>query len=571
MIWWLANASRARLEKAALVALQEEHDWLTRVRVRFLDNLQLCVDVEVAHGGEKFPLAVIYPINFPDTPPIVMPHGDRRLSEHQYGAGGELCLQWRPDNWDAAVTGAMMVESAFGLIAAERAPDGRTGAVLSDHRTSLAAELRFETWRLMVPEGAWASLDGHLSEMVVKISLSTTARRVNRVAHLTAIGAPGNELWISPQPKLKNAGTRTGYLLLTRQDMSALAQYGGGEIDDLAKLVPDLAPLLGKQELPFLIVLEESGRHTAYDVQWSINNLPLLIPYRIIEEGELAERSASNRDAISTRYVAIVGCGSIGSKIAASLARSGVRKFLLVDEDVFLAGNLVRNELDALAIGWHKVDALADRIQQIVADADVVTRKVALGGQTSAIAMDTTVELIGECDLIIDATANPTSFNLCAGTSKRNRKPMVWAEVFGGGIGGIVARVRPDTDPPPLEARNQITTWCEDHNKPWEAAPKGRYEANPKEGPPFIADDADVAVIAAHATRFAIDILEGGETAFPSSAYAIGLKKAWIFEAPFDTWPVDLRGSGTWEVDTGLASSDVIGGLMAELVGGDAQ
>lgn len=222
MIWWLADASRARLEKAALVALQEEHDWLTSVRIRFLDNLQLCVDVEVVHGGERLPLAVIYPINFPDTPPIVMPYGERRLSEHQYGAGGELCLQWRPDNWDAAVTGAMMVESAFGLIAAERTPDGRTGVVPSDHRTSLAAELRFETWRLMVPEGAWASLDGHLSEMVVKISLSMTARRINRVAHLTAIGAPGNELWISQQPKLKNAGTRTGYLLRTRQDLSLI-------------------------------------------------------------------------------------------------------------------------------------------------------------------------------------------------------------------------------------------------------------------------------------------------------------------------------------------------------------
>lgn len=571
MIWWLADEARARLEKAALVALQEEHEWLTSVRVRFLDNLQFCVDVEVLHGGEKFALAVIYPVNFPDTPPIVMPYGERRLSEHQYGAGGELCLQWRPDNWDAAVTGAMMVESAYGLIAAERTQDGRTGAVPSDHRTSLAAELQFETWRLMVPEGAWASLEGHLSEMVVAVSLSVTARHVNRVAHLRAIGAPGNELWISPQPMLKDAGVRTGYLLRTQQDMSALRHHGGEEVDDLAKLVPELAPLLSRRELPFLIVVEESGQRTAFDIQWSRNGLPLLIPYRIVEEGELARRSASNRGAISTKNVAIVGCGSIGSKIAASLARSGVRKFLLVDEDVFLAGNLARNELDARAIGWHKVDALADRIQQIVADADVVTRRVALGGQTSAVAMDSTLELIGNCDLIIDATANPTSFNVCAGTSKRNRKPMVWAEVFGGGIGGIVARVLPESDPPPLEARNQITRWCQDHRKPWEAAPQGRYEAKPDEGPPFIADDADVAVIAAHATRFAIDILEGGETAFPCSAYAVGLKKAWIFEAPFDTWPIDLRPSGAWEVTVGAVSSEAIGGLMAELVGEDTR
>ncbi|MGZ2449353.1 putative ThiF/HesA family dinucleotide-utilizing enzyme [Rhizobium ruizarguesonis] len=568
MIWWLADEERVRAEKSAFVALQEEHDWLTSVRVRFLDNLQLCIDVDLEHGSEIFVLAVIYPTTFPDTPPIVMPYGERRLSEHQYGAGGELCLQWRPDNWDAAVTGAMMVESAYGLISTERPPDGRTGAVPSDHLSSLAAELRFETWRLMVPEGAWDSLDGHLPEMVVEVSLAMTARNLNRVAHLTAIGGHGSELWRSAQPFPK-AVSRTGYLLRTEQDFSVLAEHGGGEFADIAERVPELAPVLGKQELPFLIVMEKSGRRTAYDVQWSRNGLPFLIPYRIIEEGELAKRSASNRDALSKAHVAIVGCGSIGSKIAVSLARSGVSKFLLVDEDVFLTGNLVRNDLDARAIGWHKVDALSDRITQIVGNADVVTRKVALGGQTSAVTMDSILEMMGEYDLIIDATANPTSFNLCAGVSKRNRKPMLWAEIFGGGIGGIVARTRPETEPPPLEARNQITTWCEDHEKPWETRPRGRYEAGPDEGQPFVADDADVAVIAAHATRFAIDILEGGQR-FPFSAYAIGLTKAWIFDAPFDTWPIDLRPSGPWDTSSGTASSEVLVDLMAELTGESA-
>lgn len=567
MIWWLANENRAREEKSALVALQEEHDWLTGVRVRFLDNLQLCVDVEIVHRGERFELAIVYPTTFPDTPPIVMPRGNRRLSGHQYGSGGELCLQWRPDNWEPCVTGAMMLESAYGLIAAERGADGITGAVPSDHRTSLAANLRFETWRLMVPDGAWLSLEGPLAEMVVEISLSMTARHHNRVAHLTSIGAYGNELWKSSQPHPKHPGLRSGYLLRTQQDMSWLANYGGGECESLAELVPELGPLLAKGKLPFLIVIEKSGRRTAYDVQWSRNDLPLLVPYRIIEEGELAKRSASDREAIAGKRVAVVGCGSIGSKIAASLARAGVKKFLLVDEDIFLVGNLVRNELDARAVGWHKVDALADRIEQIMADADVVTRTVALGSQTSAITMAATLEGIGDCDLIVDATADPTAFNLCASASMRNRRPMVWAEVFGGGIGGIVARSRPNMDPPPLEARQQISNWCEAHQKPLKAVSENCYEAANDDGPPFIADDADVTVIAAHATRFAIDIFAAEGSAFPQSAYAIGLRKAWIFEAPFDTWPIALRPSGTWSAFSKSPASKTIGELMAELVG----
>ena len=57
--------------------------------------------------------------------------------------------------------------------------------------------------------------------------------------------------------------------------------------------------------------------------------------------------------------MAIVGCGSLGSKLAVMLARSGVGKFLLVDDDVLFAGNLVRHDLDWREIATHKVDSVA--------------------------------------------------------------------------------------------------------------------------------------------------------------------------------------------------------------------
>lgn len=566
MTWWLLDQNRARAEKAAFVALQEEHDWLTSVRTRHLADLQLCIDIEITYGGEKFPLAVIYPVTFPDTPPIVMPYGEKRLSEHQYGAGGELCLQWRPDNWDPAITGAMMAESAYGLISGERPSDGQSVSVLSEHRSSLGGELRFETWRLMVPDGAWNSLDRQLPEAVFEISLTMTARRSQRVAHLRSIGAAGSELWKSPNPAPTAARSRVGFLLRTGQDMGLLTLHGGGEFKDLARRVPELASLLERPLWPFIVVIEKSGRHTAFDIVRGDQGHPILIPYRIVEENELAMRSASDRGAVSNNRVAIIGCGSIGSKIAASLARAGVRKFVLVDEDVFLTGNLVRNELDAWAIGWHKVDALADRIGQLVTDTDADTRRVALGSQTSGLAMESALEAIGDCDLIIEATANPTSFNLCAGAARRHMKPMVWAEVFSGGIGGLIARARPDTDPHPLSARNQIIRWCDDHDTPWEWKTEKNYEAAREDGPPFVADDADVSVVAAHAARFALDILQGSETIFPSSAYLIGLNKAWLFTAPFDTWPIDIKQTEPWQATAAASSHEDISGFLSELI-----
>ncbi|MCA1407891.1 ThiF family adenylyltransferase [Ensifer sp. IC3342] len=565
MTWWLVDRHRARAEKAAFAALQEEHDWLKGVRFKYLEDLQLCVDVEVTHGGEKFPLAVRYPATFPDTPPMVVPYGEQRLSAHQYGAGGELCLQWRPDNWDSSVTGAMMVESAHALIEGERPIDDAPATVPSAHKPSLGAELRFESWRLMVPQGAWSSLDGKLPELMVEISLLETARQMNRVTHLRTIGAEGNEFWKSHQPAPANAANRTGYLLRTEQDMSHLALYPGGVVEDLAKSVPELAATLVKPDWTFLILVEANGRKTAFDILRNKDGMPLLIPYRIIEEGELVRRSASNREAIGKSRVAIVGCGSIGSKVAASLARAGLRKFVLVDDDIFLTGNLVRNELDARAIGWHKAEALRDRIEHMVSDADVVTRRVALGSQDAAATMESTLEVIGECDLIVEATANATSFNLSAGAAKRHRKPMVWAEIFGGGVGGIVARARPDVDPVPLAARNEIVSWCEDRGVPWDGGEGDSYDLDRNCGPPFIADDADVSVIAAHTARFVIDILQGGETAFPYSAYAIGMAKEWIFAAPFDTWPIAFRPADPWDPQVEDAAGEDIFPFFAEM------
>lgn len=47
------------------------------------------------------------------------------------------------------------------------------------------------------------------------------------------------------------------------------------------------------------------------------------------------------------------------SKLAASLARSGVSDFLLLDTDVFLPGNVVRNELDLRAVAVNKTKAVS--------------------------------------------------------------------------------------------------------------------------------------------------------------------------------------------------------------------
>ena len=78
----------------------------------------------------------------------------------------------------------------------------------------------------------------------------------------------------------------------------------------------------------------------------------VVLSYRTVAMADAAGgRLPEGYDVLAQKKVGIVGCGSLGSKVAASLARSGVAEFVLVDEDVLKTGNLVRNELDADGLG----------------------------------------------------------------------------------------------------------------------------------------------------------------------------------------------------------------------------
>jgi molybdopterin/thiamine biosynthesis adenylyltransferase len=273
------------------------------------------------------------------------------------------------------------------------------------------------------------------------------------------------------------------------------------------------------------------------------------------------ERTRLDQDhaKLASRNVAIVGCGSLGSKLATMLARSGVGKFLLVDDDVLFAGNLVRHDLDWREIATHKVDGVARKIQLVNPSATCEKRRHRLGGQEASGSIESLIEGLAGCDLIVDCTADPAVFNyLCAAVSFA-KKPLLWAEVFGGGIGGLIARYRPLREPDPPSMRQTIETWCLERGKPIERAAMD-YGGNP--GAPLIADDADVTVIASHAARMAIDLLIPRDpSAFPNSVYLIGLARGWIFDYPFETYPIDVGPPPVAETEEAIDPQETVAEL----------
>lgn len=99
----------------------------------------------------QIPLRLVFPALFPDLPPFVLPADETvRLSQHQYGEGGELCLQYRPDNWHPDCKSTDVVRSAKALLEAMPANDF-VSEVENDHPSDLPSLLASYPRRFMLP------------------------------------------------------------------------------------------------------------------------------------------------------------------------------------------------------------------------------------------------------------------------------------------------------------------------------------------------------------------------------------------------------------------------------------
>ena len=284
--------------------------------------------------------------------------------------------------------------------------------------------------------------------------------------------------------------------------------------------------------------------------QWKV------FPYRTVDLESEPQRLSPAYTNLEAKKVGILGAGSLGSKVAVTLARSGVPSFVLVDDDILQPGNLVRHELDARALGAHKVHGLQERIKAVTPQAEVKIWRVALGGQESSATTSSVLNDLGSCDLVIEATADPQAFNFAAAAARSANRPMVWTEIYAGGIGGFVGRVRPGIDPPPHTARRQYLAWCRDQEVPWIGDDRD-YDSQAPQGPTLIATDADVSVIAGHASRLVLDtLMRPLASEFPHPAYVIGLAQAWIFTEPFDVRPFDFTNEGTWDTEITQGQAD---------------
>lgn len=497
------------------------------------------------HIGETaFACQLAYPEFFPDAPPSLTPKEDVRLSDHQWGRGGELCLEYRADNWDPSITGAMMVESAYRLLSSEVPPDAPP--VESAHRTTLGQRLRGSPFRFFVDILAGDALRNLNHGETYEGSVAEIRNGETWICTVSRIGCKDEPHFTAAQNIPVGHNHYDARILRVADGVKLPPAFRASSIMAFAEeygLAEWLKATL-KKGFGFLLITNGLD-HRLVNVYEGTKLA--IIESKTVEAPADAPRLSSEHDYLAEKHIAIVGCGSVGSKVAVSLARSGGAHFLLVDPDLFFAGNVVRNELDLRSIAVSKSHALKQRVQEVRPTAEVLTSTIILGGQESAASTRNIMSLLQNCDVIVDATADPRVFNLCAAVAKNERKPLLWGEVFGGGIGGLVAMARPDIDPPPLTARNQIASWYANKGVDWDFGTARDYEVSRDDQPPMVASDAEVSLIAAHMTRFALDVLtRPGSSIFPEAAYVLGFAPGYIFQVPFEAHPITYQAEGTW-------------------------
>ena len=140
----------------------------------------------------------------------------------------------------------------------------------------------------------------------------------------------------------------------------------------------------------------------------------------------LLGRLSGSKAVPNDTKVALVGCGSLGSKIAMHLARNGNGPFLLIDHDIFMPHNNARHALASTSLPY-KADLLAESITTVSGlKAEPIRKSV----------LDINPRLLDRSRIVVDTTASLSVRNLLI--SRQGLPPVASGCLYGQGRFGLL-------------------------------------------------------------------------------------------------------------------------------------
>ena len=121
--------------------------------------------------------------------------------------------------------------------------------------------------------------------------------------------------------------------------------------------------------------------------------------------------------------VCCIGAGGLGGPVLQYLAASGVGRLIVVDDDVVEERNLQRQTLYGNAtLGASKADAAAARLADLNPLVEVIPVPL-------RVTQETAEEILGDCDVVVDAVDNLPTRLVVARTCQRLDLPLVFGAV----------------------------------------------------------------------------------------------------------------------------------------------
>jgi molybdopterin/thiamine biosynthesis adenylyltransferase len=174
----------------------------------------------------------------------------------------------------------------------------------------------------------------------------------------------------------------------------------------------------------------------------TISDRPRKIPVRLVHMADIYARTpfaTGEMDALWNSRVAILGCGTGGSKIAMELARAGVGQITLCDPDRMEFANVSRHEGDLLDVGKPKTLVTAERIYRINPAIKVKTYRENVFDRCWD-----DVAKVFTCDLVIAATDRTSVQFLINDVTQKLKVPCVFGGCYEEALGGEVFYTLPE-------------------------------------------------------------------------------------------------------------------------------
>ena len=145
-----------------------------------------------------------------------------------------------------------------------------------------------------------------------------------------------------------------------------------------------------------------------------------------------------NLSLLAEKKVAVAGLGSGGGFVALSLAMSGLRDFVLVDNDKLESGNVTRHVADLRYVGENKAAAVADLIRQRNPDARIDVREGVIEDHW---------DCLDELDILVAAVDNEQVKYAINEQCLKKRVNASYAGVYERGEGGDHVIIKPFAGP----------------------------------------------------------------------------------------------------------------------------